>query len=246
MYSYQYFYEKIFSYNSILLFFRCDGETNCVVAVDSTSFHDACPGTHKYLEIHYACQSRSQEAIPSEPKGPRRPKPALPPWIPSSPDVKEAPRGPKVRVPKGPSAIPAKSLNVTKNRRNGAEAKPVVEKVPILVTARATVDNSAIRRVPITTPSTTTSTTTTGTTRPTPKIIEDNMSEHNPKNRNDQFKKERSRLPNIPNGTIKKDSRKKPQFDTRTRNDFPKQSTDTRKHVGIDDTSIKSGRTASL
>ena len=152
-----------------------------------------------------------------------------------------------MRVPKGPSAISAKSLNTTKNNRNGAEAKPVIEKVPILVTARATVDNSAVRRVPITTPSTTTSTTTTVTTSTTQEIIKDSSLVRNPKNRNDQFKKERSRQPNVPSGTIKKDNRQKPQFDTsRTRNDFPKQSSGTRKNVGIVETSINSGKAASL
>ena len=226
--------------------FRCDGKTNCVVAVDSTSFHDACPGTHKYLEIHYACQSRSQEAIPSEPKGPRRKKPALPPWIPSS-NVKQQPKGPSVRIPKGPSAISPKSLNITKSNRNGAEAKPVVEKVPILVTARATPDNSAVRRVPITTPSTTTSTSTTETIPTTQEIIEDSTLVRNPKNRNDKFKKERNGLPNDPSRTIKEETRKKPQFGTsRTRNNFPNQSSDSRKNVGIVDTSIKSGKAASL
>ena len=127
------------------------------------------------------------------------------------------------------------------------EAKPVVEKVPILVTARATVDNSAVRRVPITTPSTTTSTTTTVTTSTTQEIIKDSSLVRNPKNRNDQFKKERSGQPNVPSGTIKKDNRQKPQFDTsRTRNDFPKQSSGTRKNVEIVETSINSGKAASL
>ena len=152
-----------------------------------------------------------------------------------------------MRIPKGPSAISPKSLNITKNDRHGAEAKPVVEKVPILVTARATPDNSAVRRVPITTPSTTTSTSTTETIPTTQEIIKDSSLVRNPKNRNDQFKKERNGLPDDPKRTIKEETRKKPQFGTsRTRNDFPKQSSGTRKNVGIVDTPIKQGKAASL
>ena len=50
--------------------YRCDGKSKCVVSVDSMSFHDACPGTLKYLEIHYACHSRSHKEIPSDSRKP--------------------------------------------------------------------------------------------------------------------------------------------------------------------------------
>ena len=35
--------------------------------VNSQLFHDACPGTHKYLEIHYACLSSRNVKVPDLP-----------------------------------------------------------------------------------------------------------------------------------------------------------------------------------
>ena len=35
---------------------RCGGQTGCEVPVDSTIFGDPCPGTFKYVEVHYACR----------------------------------------------------------------------------------------------------------------------------------------------------------------------------------------------
>ncbi len=35
---------------------RCDGLRTCVVPVLSSVLPDACPGTLKYLEVHYACR----------------------------------------------------------------------------------------------------------------------------------------------------------------------------------------------
>jgi hypothetical protein len=34
---------------------RCDGLSSCTVSVSSSELPDACPGTRKYLEVHYAC-----------------------------------------------------------------------------------------------------------------------------------------------------------------------------------------------
>ncbi len=34
---------------------RCDGKTSCRMAVNSHVFGDPCPGTKKYVEVHYAC-----------------------------------------------------------------------------------------------------------------------------------------------------------------------------------------------
>jgi Galactose binding lectin domain len=34
---------------------RCQGADSCQVPVDSTIFGDPCPGTLKYVEVHYSC-----------------------------------------------------------------------------------------------------------------------------------------------------------------------------------------------
>ena len=34
---------------------RCQGGAHCHVPVDSTIFGDPCPGTYKYIEVHYSC-----------------------------------------------------------------------------------------------------------------------------------------------------------------------------------------------
>lgn len=34
---------------------RCQGGSECQVPVDSTIFGDPCPGTFKYIEVHYSC-----------------------------------------------------------------------------------------------------------------------------------------------------------------------------------------------
>jgi hypothetical protein len=34
---------------------RCQGAPTCQVPVDSTIFGDPCPGTLKYVEVHYSC-----------------------------------------------------------------------------------------------------------------------------------------------------------------------------------------------
>ena len=39
-----------------LFFFRCNNKRSCNVPVDSTIFGDPCPGTFKYVEVHYACR----------------------------------------------------------------------------------------------------------------------------------------------------------------------------------------------
>ena len=35
---------------------RCQGGSSCHVPVDSTIFGDPCPGTYKYVEVHYSCE----------------------------------------------------------------------------------------------------------------------------------------------------------------------------------------------
>ena len=39
--------------------FRCDSHNSCTVPVSSDLFGDPCPGTHKYVEIHYTCSPKT-------------------------------------------------------------------------------------------------------------------------------------------------------------------------------------------
>ena len=53
---------------SLMCICRCGGQTGCEVPVDSTIFGDPCPGTFKYVEVHYACRKgerHSEKRIPS-------------------------------------------------------------------------------------------------------------------------------------------------------------------------------------
>ena len=52
--------------------FRCDGKPSCRIPVDSNIFGDPCPGTNKYVEVHYTCEPVQTPA--TTPK-------ALPPWL---------------------------------------------------------------------------------------------------------------------------------------------------------------------
>ncbi|XP_059096378.1 latrophilin Cirl-like [Tigriopus californicus] len=42
---------------------RCDGRRACTIPVSSSVLPDACPGTHKYLEIHYACSTSKAPVV---------------------------------------------------------------------------------------------------------------------------------------------------------------------------------------
>jgi len=35
----------------------CNGQSECYVSADNEQFGDPCPGTTKYLEIHFTCES---------------------------------------------------------------------------------------------------------------------------------------------------------------------------------------------
>ena len=168
-------------------FYRCDGKSKCVVSVDSMSFHDACPGTLKYLEIHYACHSRSHKEIPSDSRKP----PGRVPQVSNG----RIPKDPNKRIPKGPSAIPQNTNNMKTKSGDKARSGP---KVPILVTARATIDSDVGKRVPITTPSTTTSTPTTVTT--TKQTTQKMLDTESPKNVNSNKENNRNFLTNQPGG----------------------------------------------
>ena len=52
---------------------RCQGGVHCHVPVDSTIFGDPCPGTFKYIEVHYSCDKGNNTSWQS--------RPARPPYV---------------------------------------------------------------------------------------------------------------------------------------------------------------------
>ena len=129
--------------NTFILIFRCDGKKKCVVPVNSDLFHDACPGTHKYLEIHYACLSSNNQKV--KPGG--RLPPIKPGWVPVPP-------------PPSGSSRPSVNTNITYDNDVRQTNENNNKRKPILVTEK--VETTSVR-VPITTPRPTTSSTTTTT-----------------------------------------------------------------------------------
>ena len=55
-----------------LQFCRCDNKQECKMWVNSDVFGDPCPGTHKYVEVHFACAPRILATTTKRP---------LPPWF---------------------------------------------------------------------------------------------------------------------------------------------------------------------
>merc|ERR1719219_1753153 len=51
---------------------RCDGKPSCRIPVDSNIFGDPCPGTNKYVEVHYTCEPIQSPSTTAKP---------LPPWL---------------------------------------------------------------------------------------------------------------------------------------------------------------------
>ena len=60
----EFIFARIINYISALnimiiwntLFFRCDNESSCSIGANKVDFNgDPCPGTKKYLEVHYEC-----------------------------------------------------------------------------------------------------------------------------------------------------------------------------------------------
>ena len=50
------------------LFARCDGRRSCAVSSTVSAFgDDPCPGTSKYLEVHYQCVEATEEGEKSQP-----------------------------------------------------------------------------------------------------------------------------------------------------------------------------------
>ena len=64
-------------------FFRCNGKSQCITPVNSTVFGgDPCPGTRKYVEVHYLCSN--SEDIRAGLDGLNKDKTtstSLPPWL---------------------------------------------------------------------------------------------------------------------------------------------------------------------
>ena len=56
----------------LFLFCRCDNKQECKMWVNSDVFGDPCPGTHKYVEVHFACAPRILATTTKRP---------LPPWF---------------------------------------------------------------------------------------------------------------------------------------------------------------------
>ena len=56
----------------ILFLCRCGSQERCTVPVDSEIFGDPCPGTHKYVEVHYTCVPQSSSTTTNKPR---------PPWL---------------------------------------------------------------------------------------------------------------------------------------------------------------------
>eukprot|EP00095_Tigriopus_kingsejongensis_P003807 maker-scaffold465_size163580-snap-gene-0.17 protein:Tk03807 transcript:maker-scaffold465_size163580-snap-gene-0.17-mRNA-1 annotation:"PREDICTED: latrophilin-2-like" len=53
---------------------RCNMRASCEIPVTSALFGDPCPGTHKYLEVHYTCQAVDPHQANTTPN-------PLPPWL---------------------------------------------------------------------------------------------------------------------------------------------------------------------
>merc|ERR1719264_2353799 len=53
---------------------QCGKESRCTVAVSSALFGDPCPGTSKYVEVHYTC-------VPGQTPTPATTPKPRPPWL---------------------------------------------------------------------------------------------------------------------------------------------------------------------
>ena len=49
-------FQTSYFHSLFFLFSRCGNKNVCDVPVDSSIFGDPCPGTFKYIEVHYACR----------------------------------------------------------------------------------------------------------------------------------------------------------------------------------------------
>ena len=124
---------------------RCDRLNSCRVPVSSDLFGDPCPGTHKYVEIHYTC-SQSDETAQQQ----------RPPWY-----IQPPLNGSAAALPWLKDVIRSDlPLPPSKNVNNGGGAP----RIPILVATTT----STPKRIPITTPPPPTTTTTVQSTSAMP------------------------------------------------------------------------------
>ena len=149
---------RSFSTTSTLISCRCDGKRVCNIPVQSSQFPDACPGTSKYLEIHYACRSASGTA--SGHSG----KKLIPPWL------QKANRVPDNKRIWTKSKKPIQVNSRTDGSSSTGSTTSTTPRKPILVTENFAnedeeeEEDNDVPRVPITTPRPTTRRTTTTAT----------------------------------------------------------------------------------
>jgi len=131
---------------------KCDRLNSCTVGVSSDLFGDPCPGTHKYVEIHYTCSPKTSDITRRPPLPPWYLQPVQKPdngkldtWLPNSAIQKERDIAPLDKPPQ------SKSFN---------------SRIPILVATTT----EPPKRIPITTPRPTTPSTTTTTPETTTEV----------------------------------------------------------------------------
>lgn len=133
---------------NIILSIRCDRLNSCTVPVSSDLFGDPCPGTHKYVEIHYTCSPKTDTT--------RRP---LPPWYLQPPPQSNSDGKHDLWLP---NSSKQKQKDIAPNGNEGS-GKNFNSRIPILVATTT----STPKRIPITTPKPTTISSTTTTTEST-------------------------------------------------------------------------------
>ena len=72
---------------------QCGGRASCDLKVDSLTFGDPCPGTHKYLQLLYSCEKEEKEEVSS----------IVPPWLLSMDEM----------IPSFPSSSPPTTTTTT-------------------------------------------------------------------------------------------------------------------------------------
>ena len=132
---------------NLSFYFRCDEKNSCTMPVNSAIFGgDPCPGTHKYVEVHYACMAKHEQATTKRPQMPR--------WY------LEANAGELWNNAGSNNNVPKAQIPNTNNKVSTTTVKTTPKRKPILVTrpttpkpASTTTSTTSVR-IPITTPTT--------------------------------------------------------------------------------------------